>query len=179
MTFVDRVAADLLAAMKAGDAVRVSTLRMLKADLLNAAIAQRLRLKEAAPETPPGARRRPAGPQTGAGQPQAPLGEPQALDVLRRQIKQRREALEAFQAGGRHDLVTKESQELTILQEYVPPPLSEEALRAIVQECVRAAGATSPRDFGKVMRMVMERVKGQADGTVVHQLVAQHLAKGG
>jgi len=95
MTLAERVDADLVAAMKAGDAVRVSTLRMLKADLVNAAIAQR----------------------------QATLDDPQALEVLRRQIKQRRESVEAFKKGNRSDLVDQESKELAILERYLPHAL--------------------------------------------------------
>jgi len=95
MTLAERIDADLVAAMKAGDAVRVSTLRMLKADLVNAAIARR----------------------------QAQVDDPQALEVLRRQIKQRRESVEAFKKGNRSDLVDQESKELAILERYLPHAL--------------------------------------------------------
>lgn len=151
MTLAERIDADLKTAMKAGEAAKVSTLRMLKAELVNAAIAQR--------------------------QPQ--VADPQALEVLRRQIKQHRESLEAFQQGRRADLVEKESKELAILEGYLPPQMSEEALRAIVAECIQASGAAGPKEMGRVMKLVMERVKGQADGKVVNRLVAQALSRGG
>ncbi len=151
MALVDQVDQALTAAMKAGDAATLSTLRMLKAAFMNAAIEQR----------------------------QERLADPQAQEVLRRQIKQRRESLEAFQKGQRPDLAEKESKELAVLEKYLPPQMSEAALRAIVQECVQASGTTGPKEMGKVMKLVMERVKGQADGKMVNQLVAQALGAGG
>ena len=150
MTLVERVTADLAAAMKAGDAAKVSTLRMLKADFMNAAIALRV----------------PA------------LADAPALDVLRRQVKQHRESLEAFKTGGRQDLVDKESKELVILEAYLPPRMAEPQLRAIVQECVAAAGAPGPKGMGQVMKLVMAKVQGQADGKQVSALVAQALGAG-
>lgn len=151
MTLVDRIDADLKVAMKAGDAARVSTLRMLKAELVNAAIDLR----------------------------QASVDDAKALEVVRRQIKQHRESLEAFTKGNRRDLVDKESRELAILEGYLPPQMSEEAVRQIVRECVQASGASGPTDLGKVMKLVMERVKGRADGKRVNQLVVEALTKGG
>lgn len=150
MELVDLIDEDLKTAMKASDAEKVSTLRMLKADLVKTAIDTR----------------------------QEKLKDPQALEVLRRQIKQRRESIETFKAGKRQDLVDKESKELGLLEKYLPPQMSEEALRSIVKECVASSGAAGPKDTGKVMKLVMERVKGQADGKVVNQLVAQELSKG-
>ena len=164
MEFVERIDTDLAAAMKAGDAAKVSTLRMLKAEFMNAAIAQRLRPGEAAPRSSD--QRVPA------------LADAPAQDVLRRQIKQHRESLEAFKSGNRQDLVDKESNELTILEAYLPPQMTEPQLRAIVQECVAAAGAAGPKGMGQVMRMVMAKVQGQADGKQVSALVMQALGSG-
>ncbi len=149
MDLVDRVDADLKSAMKARQEGRLSTLRLLKAAFVTVAIDQQ----------------------------QERVTEPQALHVIRRQIKQRRESLEAFQKGQRADLVEKESAELAILQTYLPPQLAEAALRGIVQECVTASGASGPRDMGKVMKLVIERVQGQADGKTISQLVTQALAQ--
>ena len=151
MALVDQIDQALTAAMKAGDATTLSTLRMLKAAFLNAAIEQR----------------------------QERLADAPAQEVLRRQIKQRRESLEAFQKGQRADLAEKESKELAVLERYLPPQMSEAALQAIVQECVQASGASGPQAMGKVMKLVMERVKGQADGKLVNRLVAQALGAGG
>lgn len=147
MTLVETVIADLTAAMKAGDAAKVSVLRMLKSELVNGAIAQRV---DALPD---------------AG----------ALEVLRRQLKQRKESLEAFQKGQRADLAAKETAEIKILETYLPAQMSEAQLRAIVQECVTAAGASGPQDMGKVMKLVMAKVQGQADGKAVSALVTQAL----
>ena len=147
MTLVDRVIADLTAAMKAGDAAKVSTLRMLKSDFVNGAIAQRVDALPAAA----------------------------AQDVVRRQIKQRRESMEAFQKGQRADLAAKEAAEVTLLEAYLPAQMPEAQLRAIVQDCVTASGAAGPQDMGKVMKLVMAKVQGQADGKAVSALVTQAL----
>lgn len=164
MTLVEQVTTDLTAAMKAADAAKVSVLRMLKADFMNAAIAQRLRPGEAAPRS--------------SDQRVPVLADAPAQEVLRRQIKQRRESLEAFTRGNRQDLVDQESKELAILEVYLPPQMAEPQLRAIVQECVAAAGAAGPKGMGQVMRMVMAKVQGQADGKQVSALVAQALGLG-
>ena len=150
MDLTERVDVELRTALKASDAAKVSTLRMLKADLVKMAIDAR----------------------------QDRLPDAQVLDVIRRQIKQHRESLEAFTKGNRQDLVDKESKELAILETYLPPQMSEEVLRGIVRECIQASGAAGPKDLGKVMRLVMEKVKGQADGKQVNQLVAQLLGSG-
>ena len=107
---------------------------------------------------------------------QQPLTEDDFLAVLTREVKTRRESVEAFRAGGREDLAAKEEAEIAILGEFLPQALTEPELQALVAEAVTATGATSARDLGKVMGWLSPRTRGRADGKRVHELVAQTLA---
>ena len=105
-----------------------------------------------------------------------PLSTQEELQVLQRERKQRVEAAEAFRAGGRPERAEREEAELTVLEEFMPPPLSQAELEEIVDNAVAAVGATSMRDLGRVMADVMPQVSGRADGSVVSQLVREALA---
>jgi uncharacterized protein YqeY len=105
-----------------------------------------------------------------------PLSTQEELQVLQRERKQRVEAAEAFRAGGRPERAEREEAELTVLEEFMPPPLSEEELEEIVDNVIAEVGATSIRDLGRVMADVMPQVSGRADGSVVSQLVREALA---
>jgi uncharacterized protein YqeY len=95
--------------------------------------------------------------------------------VLQKQVKQRRDSIEQFQAGGRDDLVAKESKELAMLEKYLPAQMSEEEVSKLVDEAVAQTGATSASDMGKVMGALMPKVKGKADGGLVSKLVREKL----
>ena len=99
------------------------------------------------------------------------------LGVLAREVKTRRESVDAFRKGGREDLAGKEEAEIAILQEYLPQALSEEEIRSLVDEAITSTGATSARDMGKVMGWLAPRTRGRADGKHVSELVAQGLAR--
>jgi hypothetical protein len=133
-------------ALRAGDALRVSTIRLVRA------AAQNLEIERG-----------------------GPLTDEDFQGVITHEAKRRREAIEAFAKGGRDDLVQKESLELAILSEYLPAQLSESELRAIVAATAAAVGAHSERDTGKVMAAVMPQVKGRADGAAVNALVREWL----
>ena len=107
---------------------------------------------------------------------QKPLTDDEFVAVLAREVKTRRESIEAFQKGARPDLAAKEASEVAILQEFLPQALSEDDLRALVDEAVTATGAISARDLGKVMGWLSPRTRGRADGRHVSELVAQRLA---
>ena len=96
--------------------------------------------------------------------------------VLAREVKTRRESIEAFRKGGREDLAAKEEAEIGILSEFLPEQLSESAIEALVAEAISATGAASPKDLGRVMGWLAPRTKGRADGRVVSQLVGRALA---
>ena len=98
------------------------------------------------------------------------------LEILGRQLKQRRESIEAFRAGGREAMADNEQAEATILAEFLPEPLAEAELERIVREAIAATGAASPAELGKVMGRVVPQTKGRADGKAVSDLVRRLLA---
>ena len=108
---------------------------------------------------------------------QKPLSEDEFLAVLTREVKTRRESVEAYTAAGRQDLADKEQSEIAILGEYLPAALGDDEIGALVDEAIATTGATNPRDMGKVMGWLSPRIRGRADGKVVSGLVASTLAR--
>lgn len=146
-TLRDKLSAEVTAAMRSGDTLRRDVLRMA----LNAAYNQEKRTRK-------------------------PLTDEDLVGVLTREVKTRRESIEAFLKGGRHDLADRETAEVAILQEFLPRALSDDELRALVEEAVAATAAASARDMGRVMGWLSPRTRGRADGRHVSELVAQRLA---
>ena len=107
---------------------------------------------------------------------QRPLHDQEELQVLQRERKRRQEAAEAFRAGAREEQAEAEERELAVLEEFMPEPLSEDELEEIVDDAIAEVGATSMRDFGRVMADVMPQVSGRADGSAVSQVVREKLA---
>jgi uncharacterized protein len=107
---------------------------------------------------------------------QRPLSDDEELQVLQRERKRRIEAAEAFRAGGREEQAESEENELEILEEFMPEPLSEDEIEEIVDDAIAEVGATSMSDLGRVMADVMPQIAGRADGSVVSQLVREKLA---
>jgi uncharacterized protein YqeY len=133
-------------ALKAGDKVRLSALRMLLAAITN-------REKDVRHE----------------------LSDDEVRDVAAREVKRRTESIEAFEKGGRADLVEKETREREILTTYAPAQLSDAQVQALIDEALAATGATDPKDMGKVMGYVMGKAKGRVDGTAVQARVRARL----
>lgn len=104
-----------------------------------------------------------------------PLTDEELLAVVTREVKTRRESVEAFRKGGREDLASKEEAEIAMLGDYLPEQLSRAALIGLVDEALIATGATSPRDLGKVMGWLAPHTRGRADGKQVSELVAARL----
>ncbi len=102
--------------------------------------------------------------------------EEDVLAVSQNQAKQRRDSIEQFKSAGRQELVDKEQKELEILEVYLPAQMSEEEVRKLVEETVKAAGATTPADIGKVMGVLMPKIKGKADGGLVSKIVKESLS---
>lgn len=148
MSLADRLQEDLHRAMRAGDTLRVSTIRLARAAIHNAAIERG-----------------------------RPLSDAEVEEILAGETTRRREAIELYARGGRDDLVKKESLEMAILADYLPAPLTDADLRRIVTETVEQLQAKSPADIGRVMAAVMPKVKGRADGAVVNRLVREHLTE--
>ena len=107
---------------------------------------------------------------------QRPLSDDEELQVLQRERKRRIEAAAAFRDGGREEQAAKEENELAVLEEFMPAPMSEEELEEIIDDVISEVGATSIRDLGRVMAGVMHQVSGRADGSTVSQLVREKLA---
>jgi len=150
MSFADRIQKELTAAMKARDELRLLVLRMLKTALENRRIEK-----------------------------MAALDDTEALAVVKTLVKQRHEAAEEFRKGGRADRAAEEEKEIGILEEYLPAAVSEEQIKAAIEQAVKETGAASAKDTGKVMKTVMGRFAGQnVDGKRVNELVRQRLAGG-
>jgi uncharacterized protein YqeY len=105
-----------------------------------------------------------------------PLSEDEELQVLQRERKKRIEAIEAFEKAGRDEQAAKEEDELDVLEEFMPEPLSEEELESIVDDAIAENKATNLRDMGRVMADVMPQIAGRADGSAVSQIVREKLA---
>ncbi len=103
------------------------------------------------------------------------LSDDEITKIIQRYAKQRKDAIEQYKRANRQDLVEKEEKELNIVLEFLPKQLSREELEKIIDECINEVGATSLKDMGKVMKVVLERVKGRADGKVVSEIVRKRL----
>lgn len=147
MSILDRLNEDMKKAMKNREKEKLSVIRMVKSSLQN----EQIKLGHE-------------------------LNEDESLTVLNRELKQRKDSLQEFEKAGRDDLVAKLQKEIEILQEYMPKQLSEEELLQIVKETIEEVGAKSKADMGKVMKAIMPKVKGKADGGLVNRLVQENLA---
>ena len=147
MGLEERLLEDMKTGMKSGDKLAVETLRMLRSQIKNASIAK--------------------------GE---DLSEDDVIGVLSKEAKKRKESLELFKEGGREDLVEKEQTELDLISSYLPEALSDDELLGIVQKAIDESGAEGLRDMGKVMGLVMPKVKGRADGKMVQELVKKKLS---
>lgn len=145
----DKILNDYKEAMKSKDTLKSSVLSFLRADMINVAVAKK----------------------------KTKLDDSEVIPVIKKQIKQRQDSIEQFSKGGRIDMAEKEKKELEILKTYLPPELSTEEIKKIIEEGVASTGAQDMKDMGKVMKEVNARVAGQADGKLVSDLVRERLAK--
>ncbi len=147
MTLVERISQDIAGAMRAKEPVRLGALRMAKAALMNREVEKG-----------------------------RPLDETESQQVMSSLIKQRRDSIEQFRKGGRDDLADKEAAEITALEPYMPPPLDAGALEHLIDDAIKETGASTAKDFGKVMKAVMPRLAGQTvDGKAVNDIVRRKL----
>ena len=150
MTLMERISADMAAAMRAKDQARLAPLRMAKAALMNREVEKG-----------------------------RPLDENEAQQVVTSLIKQRRDSIDQFRSGNRNDLADREAAEIVTLEAYLPPPLDPAVIERAVDEAIAEAGATSSKDLGRVMKGVMNRLQGQSvDGRTVNELVRKKLGAG-
>ena len=147
MTLMERISQDLTSAMRAREAQRLAALRMAKAALMNREVEKGRALDES-----------------------------EEQQVVVSLIKQRRDSIEQFRQGGRQDLADKEAAEIITLEVYLPPPVDPAEIERAVSEAVAEAGATTPKDLGKVMKAVMPKLAGRAvDGRTINELVRRKL----
>jgi uncharacterized protein YqeY len=150
MTLQQRVDTDLKEAMRAKEATKLGVLRMLKSALKYAAIEK-------------------SGPE-------AELSEAEAIQVIRKQAKQRQDSIESFDKGGRAELANKEKEELAILNNYLPQAMSPEELTKIVRETIAETGATSKAQMGAVMKALQLKIAGRVDGKTLSVEVQKQLS---
>jgi hypothetical protein len=148
VTLAERLQADLTDAIRARDELRRDTLRMVLAAAYNAAKSARRELSD-----------------------------DEVLGVLVREVKTRRESVDAFRTGGREELARREEAEIAVLSSFLPDTLAEDELREMVRAAISETGATSARDLGRVMGVLAPRTRGRADGRAVSAMVAQELAR--
>ena len=147
MPLVDELSASIADAMRKHDAIRLSTLRMLKAALMNREIERGHKLDDS-----------------------------ESLQVVASLVKQRKDSIEQFTKGGRQELADKEQSEIGVLEAYLPPVVDADEMERVVAEAIADTGAASPRDMGKVMKAVMAKLSGaQIDGKAVSDLVRRKL----
>jgi len=144
----DKLMNDYKEAMKAKDALKSSVLSFLRAEMINVAMSKK----------------------------KNKLDDPDAVSVIRKQIKARQDSIEQFTKGARQDLADKEKKELEILKAYLPPELPEAEIKKIIEEAVSTTAAQGMKDMGKVMKEVSARIAGKADAKLVSDLVKQRLA---
>lgn len=142
---LEKINSDFKDAMRAKDEIKVGALRILKSEIKNAEIDKR-----------------------------SELTEEEILKVIAKKVKQHKDSIESFQAGGRADLVEHEQKQMAVLAEYLPKQMSEDEVRAIVKAVISETGAKQS-DFGKVMKEVLARAKGQTDGSVVSKIAKEEL----
>lgn len=147
MSLYKQIEDEMKVALKSGDAAKLSVLRMLVADVKNLVIEKNLKEVQ--------------------GQ--------DVLQIIQRHIKQHKESIDQFEKGKRADLVDKEKLELKMLEAYMPKQLSEEDLATIIKAIAAESGISAKQDMGKLMKLVMDNVKGRSDGKIVNQLVMKLL----
>jgi uncharacterized protein len=147
MPLKDRITEDMKNAMRSGEKERLATIRLILSGIKQREVDERITLDDS-----------------------------QVLAVVEKMIKQRKEAIAQFEAGGRADLVAKESAEITVLQAYLPEQLSDAELDALIAEAIASTGAASIKDMGKVMGVVKSKAQGRADMAAVGTRIKQKLS---
>ncbi|MDG0812140.1 GatB/YqeY domain-containing protein [Cohnella rhizosphaerae] len=146
MNLADRLNEDMKQAMRAQDKFRLTTIRMVRAAVKN----QEIELRR-------------------------PLEDNEVIEILSREVKQRKDSLQEFGKAGRDDLATAVASEIDIISAYLPTQLGEEEIKTLVTQTIQETGASSKADMGKLMGALMPKVKGRADGKLVNQIVQQLL----
>ena len=144
----EKILNDYKSAMKARDSLKSSVLSFLRADMLNQATAKK----------------------------KPTLDDAEIIAVIKKQIKQRQDSIEQFTKGARLEMADKERKEYEILKTYLPPELSENQIKSLIEEAIVSTGANTMKDMGRLMKELTAKIAGQADGKLVSELVRQRLA---
>jgi len=147
MSLEERLVEEMKQAMKSNDKLRLSTIRMIRSALKNKEIELRKKLEDE-----------------------------EVVKVIQAMVRKGEESVEQFQTGGRMDLVEKEKKEIEILKSFLPQPLSQEEILKIIDQSIQETQASSLKDIGKVMKSVMPKIGGKADGKLINQLVKERLS---
>jgi uncharacterized protein YqeY len=147
MSLEERLVEEMKQAMKSNDKLRLSTIRMIRSALKNKEIELRKKLEDE-----------------------------EVVKVIQVMVRKGEESVEQFQTGGRMDLVEKEKKEIEILKSFLPQPLSQEEILKIIDQSIQETQASSLKDIGKVMKSVMPKIGGKADGKLINQLVKERLS---
>ena len=147
MNLEEKLVEEMKQAMKANDKIRLSTIRMIRSSAKNKEFELRRKLEDE-----------------------------DIIKVIQGMVRKGEESIEQFQAGGRNDLVEKEKAEIEILKSFLPQPLTQEEIIKIIDETIQETQSSSLKDLGKVMKAVMLRLGGKADGKVINQLVKERLS---
>jgi hypothetical protein len=147
MSLEERLVEEMKQAMKSNDKLRLSTIRMIRSALKNKEIELRKKLEDE-----------------------------DVVKVIQAMVRKGEESVEQFQTGGRMDLVEKEKREIEILKSFLPQPLSQEEILKIIDQSIQETQASSLKDIGKVMKSVMPKIGGKADGKLINQLVKERLS---
>ncbi len=147
MSLEERLVEEMKQAMKSSDKLRLSTIRMIRSALKNKEIELRKKLED-----------------------------DDIVKVVQVMVRKGEESVEQFQAGGRMDLVEKEKSEIEILKSFLPQPLGQEEILKIIDQSIQETQASSPKDIGKVMKSVIPKIGGKADGKLINQLVKERLS---
>jgi uncharacterized protein YqeY len=148
MSLEEKLVEEMKRAMKSNDKLRLSTIRMIRSALKNKEIELRKKLEDE-----------------------------EVIKVIQVMMRKGEESVEQFQTGGRVDLVEKEKKEIEILKSFLPQPLSQEEILNIIDQSIQETQASSPKDIGKVMKSVMPKIGGKADGKLINQLVKERLSQ--
>lgn len=146
MSLKDRLMADMKTAMKARQKEKLTVIRSMRSAIRQAEIDGKTELNDDG-----------------------------VISIISKELKMRQDSLAEFQKGGRDDLVAKTKEEIAVIMPYLPEQLSEDAIKALVKDAVTKTGASSPKDMGKIMKLLMPEVKGKADGKLVNSIVREML----
>lgn len=152
MNLKEKIQKEFKEAFKAGDEIKISVLKLLQSEIHNAEIAKRTKLGK-----------------------ESPLADEEIIDVVSREIKKRKDAIELYEKGGRPELAEKEKKEAKVLSAYLPEQISEQEIRELVRKAIEQTGAVSGKEMGKVMAVLMPQIKGRANNSLVSNIVKEML----